>query len=514
MTDTELRDALGQLKHDVQEAAKLEFQDSLNKAVADIDHRIDELEANQQTARLDSLTVNASREFRDYLTSGAIDGSVVRRIMDDDPTAGTTGNSGILIPKPIVQKIIEYSMPGNPLRQLADVVTISIGDTYAAGDELGAVGSGWVGETEARPVTASQTYGSIEIPLREVYAEPKYTNRLLADNAFNLEERITRAIGRAFGTDENTGFFSGSGNKQPAGILNATTVADANWVPGKVGTIESASGTAIAGNDIINLKHALDDRYIDNAVWIMSKDIWTKISQLKSGTSGADRYLLWTPDIVDGRIVRSLMGLRVYLTSAMTKTVSAGQTTIMIGDFLQAYTIVDKAGISMIRDNITDKGSTKFYTSKRVGGGLTNTEAVKFLVQPGSPSSASSSASDPGSSSASASASIFSIACAEGLRYAAARSASRTPTEREDSAQAAPAKQHRHRSTDRNFLISLSPGKYGFFFMINDILPCVPFPDKYFPCPGCPWRFPCCRIHGSAMPVDGIARKCRIITEH
>lgn len=404
MNDTELRNELAQLKHDIQEAAKLEFSDSLQKAVRDINDRMDKLEANQQTARLDlAAGPAASREFRDYLANGAIDGSVVRRVMDDDPTAGNTGNSGILIPKPIVEKIVEYSTPGNPLRELADVVTISRGDTYAAGNELGNAGGGWVGETDARPVTAAQTYGGIEIPLREVYAEPKYTNRLLADSEFNLQERITRAIGRTFSTLENAGFFSGSGAKQPAGILNASTVADSNWVPGKVGTIEANSGTAISGNDIINLKHALDDNYIDNAVWIMSKDVWTKISQLKSGASGADRYLLWTPDIVDGRIVRTLMGLRVYLTSAMTKTVAAGNITIMIGDFRQAYTIVDKAGISMIRDDITDKGSTKFYTVKRVGGGLTNTEAVKFLVQPGS-ASGSTSASDPGSASASASA--------------------------------------------------------------------------------------------------------------
>lgn len=405
MTDTELRDALGQLKHDVQEAAKLEFQDSLNKAVADIDHRIDELEANQKTAKLDSITVNASREFRDYLTCGAIDGSVVRRLRDEDPTAGTTSNSEILIPKPIVAKIIEYARSGNPMRELADFVTISAGDTYAAADELGAVGAGWVGETDSRPETDAQTYGSITIPLRELYAEPKYSNRLLADASFNLEERITFAIGRAFAAAENTGFFSGSGSKQPAGLLNATTVADANWVPGKVGKIEANSAAAISGDDIINLVHSLKDEYSFNAAFIMNNEIWTKVSQLKAGASGANRYLLWTPDMVNGRLVRSLMGIPVYRSSSMASTIAAGNITIALGDFRQAYTIVEKAnGMSMIRDDVTTKGFTKFYTTRRVGGGLTNTEAVKFLVQPGSPSSASSSASDPGSSSASASA--------------------------------------------------------------------------------------------------------------
>lgn len=406
MTDTELKNALGQLQHDVQEAAKQEIADNFKNAITDINNRFDKLEADLKTAQLDQTVQKAARpaEFRDYLTRGAVDGSVVRYV-NSEPIPGTSSNSGVLIPDPIVREIIEYSTAGNVMREIADNVTVSVGDTFEVADEQSEVGAGWVGETDARPVTDAQGYGSITIPLREVYACPKYSNRLIADSSFNLDQRIIIAIARALAKKENAAFFNGNTTKQPQGLLTATTVANANWVPGKVGTVDAASGTAITGDDIIELVHALPDEYQANATILMNGQVWNRVCQLKAGASGANRYLLWTPDLVNGRLVRTLLGIPVRIASAMPSSIAAGNITIAVGDFRQAYVIPEKPFMGLIRDDITDKGFTKFYTSRRIGGGIKNSEAVKFLVQPGSGSaSASASASDPGSASASASA--------------------------------------------------------------------------------------------------------------
>lgn len=400
MTDTELKNALGQLQHDVQEAAKQEIADNFKNAISDINSRFDKLEADLKTAQLNISAGKAERpaEFRNYLCRGAVDGTVVKYV-DADPIPGTSSNSGVLIPDPIVREIIEYSSAGNVMREIADNVTVSIGDTFEVADEQSEVGAGWVGETDARPVTDAQGYGSITVPLREVYACPKYSNRLIADASFNLDQRIVIAIARALAKKENAAFFNGTGAKQPQGLLTATTVANENWVPGKVGTVEAASATAITGDDIINLIHSLPEEYQANATILMNGQIWNRVCQLKAGASGANRYLLWTPDLVNGRLVRTLLGIPVRIASAMPSSIAAGNITIAVGDFRQAYVIPEKPFMGMIRDDITDKGFTKFYTSRRIGGGLKNTEAVKFLVQPGSAS-----ASDPGSASASASA--------------------------------------------------------------------------------------------------------------
>lgn len=403
MTDTELRIAIGQLQADMQEAAKQQIADNLKSAMNDINSRFDKLEADLKTAQLQQTAAKTSRpaEFRNFLTRGAVDGSVMK-YLDTDPIPGTSSNSGVLIPAPIVQEIINYSSQGNVMREIADNVTVSVGDTFEVGDEQGEVGAGWVGETDSRAVTDAQGYGSIAIPLREVYACPKYSNRLLADASFNIDQRIVIAIARALAKKENAAFFNGTGTKQPQGLLTASTVANANWVAGKVGTVEASSGTAINGDDIINLIHSLPDEYQANATILMNGAVWNTVCQLKSGASGANRYLLWTPDLVNGRLVRSLLGIPVRIASAMPSTISAGKITIAVGDFRQAYTIPEKPFMGLIRDDITEKGFTKFYTTRRIGGGIKNSEAVKFLVQPGSASaSASASTSDPGSSSGS-----------------------------------------------------------------------------------------------------------------
>lgn len=391
MTDTELRDSLGQLKHDVLEAATRQ-NDELQNALNDLDKRFDKLEADYQTARMTSAPKadECSKAFRDYLTSGKVDAAYL-----NTATEGTTGNSGVLIPKPLVERIIEYSRPGNPLRELADVVTISRGDSYLAASTDGEVGGGWVKESDSRAQTDSVTFSSITIPAEEIYAQPGESNRLLEDADYDLEDRILRACGRTFAKYENAGFFNGTGATygQPVGLLTYETVANASWVPGKIGANTAASASAITADELINLQDILPDDYRENARWIFSPAAWTYIRQIKKGSNAANAYLLWTPDLIDGRLVRTLLGSPVHLSNQMG-AIEAGAISAAYGDFRQAYTIVDKVTqVSLIRDVYTKKGWTLFYVTKRTGGAATNTEAVKFLIQAGSSSSSSSSAS-------------------------------------------------------------------------------------------------------------------------
>jgi hypothetical protein len=45
----------------------------------------------------------------------------------------------------------------------------------------------------------------------------------------------------------------------------------------------------------------------------------------------------------------------------------------------QAYQIVDRQGIRVLRDPFTSKPFIKFYTTKRTGGGMVNFEAIKLM---------------------------------------------------------------------------------------------------------------------------------------
>lgn len=387
MTDTELKNELDSLKKiqaDAIEALKKNQMEAFDKAMEAYDNRFSKLETDCKTAAL-SVPGNAAQEnpqekaYKDYLFTGSVNLEQLKPANPQNSLTGTPDTSGgILIPKTGIQKIIEYSQDGNPMRELANRVTISVGDTYRFADEYGDFGGGWVGESETRSETSTSSFGEGQIPLREMYAEPPVSNILLSDAEYDIEGIVNRKIGKKFAALENAGFFSGAGPLQPSGILNYTKVADASWARGSFGFIAAGSTSALSGDALINLVDALKDEYQSNATFVMKKETWTKVRQLKAGTSAANMYLLWAPELVNGRLQNTLLGFPIKMATQMA-AVAENAYPIAFGDFRQAYTIVDKMVMTMIRDIITKKGFTLFYTTKRTGGGATNTEAVKFL---------------------------------------------------------------------------------------------------------------------------------------
>ncbi len=59
-------------------------------------------------------------------------------------------------------------------------------------------------------------------------------------------------------------------------------------------------------------------------------------------------------------------------------TAGAGALAIAIGDCRAGYTIVDRLGISVLVDPYSAKPFIEFYTRRRVGGDVTNFEAIKL----------------------------------------------------------------------------------------------------------------------------------------
>jgi len=49
------------------------------------------------------------------------------------------------------------------------------------------------------------------------------------------------------------------------------------------------------------------------------------------------------------------------------------------GDFARGYLIVDRAGVRVLRDPYSAKPYVLFYTTKRVGGGVQNFDAIKLM---------------------------------------------------------------------------------------------------------------------------------------
>ena len=91
----------------------------------------------------------------------------------------------------------------------------------------------------------------------------------------------------------------------------------------------------------------------------------------------ADGNSLWSPpERAGGRA--SLMGFGLVEAENMPDA-AANATPIAFGDFARGYLIVDRAGVRVLRDPYSAKPYVLFYTTKRVGGGVQDFDAIKLL---------------------------------------------------------------------------------------------------------------------------------------
>ncbi|MEY2655076.1 MAG: hypothetical protein RLZZ524_2104, partial [Pseudomonadota bacterium] len=122
------------------------------------------------------------------------------------------------------------------------------------------------------------------------------------------------------------------------------------------------------------LQHALKSQYRQGAAWVMSDATLATVRQMKDGSGS---YYLWQPDPTAGFGGRFL-GSPVETDDNMP-AVASGALSVAYGNFMRGYAIVNRTGITLIRDNLTSKGQTKFNFRKRFGGGIYNFEAIKLL---------------------------------------------------------------------------------------------------------------------------------------
>lgn len=286
-------------------------------------------------------------------------------------------DGGYLVPEQMETAIDRVLGTVSTVRSLASVMTISEGDTYKLLVNQGGAGSGWVGESEARAETNSPTLKEISINLGELYANPAATQKMLDDGRINVEAWLADEVATTFAEQEGAAFATGSGVNQPRGILSYTNVANASYTWGSVGFIGTGTSGAFAasgpGDAIINLYYALKSGYRSGASWLMSDSTMNAVRVLKDGQGN----YLWAQPTAAGEVA-TMLGKPVYTDDNMS-AMAANSYSIAFADFKRAYQIVDKFGVRVLRDPFTSKPNVLFYTTKRVGGGIRNFEAIKLM---------------------------------------------------------------------------------------------------------------------------------------
>lgn len=284
---------------------------------------------------------------------------------------GSDPDGGYLVPETMSSRIIKKVYETSNLRALATVETIGGKELEILRDEGEFGHGGWVGETTAPSETSTSQLGMTKIFAHEMYAEPRVTQSMLEDAGLDIEAWVAGKVAEKFARIEATAFFTGTGVNQPRGLLtygNGTS-------NGTIEQIISGGTTTVTADAIYNLVFSLKDFYTQNARFLMKRTTVRDVMKLKDGQGN----YLWQMGDVRGGQPATLLGFAVDRCEDMA-TLAASSLSIAFGDFRAAYTIVDRLGITLLRDNLTAKPYVKFYNRRRVGGDVTNFEAVKLMV--------------------------------------------------------------------------------------------------------------------------------------
>lgn len=286
-------------------------------------------------------------------------------------------NSGYYLPVTLASKVITRIFETSPLRNLATVTPSGIEGLQFVIDDDEAQSGGWVGETPAERGARTDTpdLGELKIEMHHQEANPRTTDRALMNPGFDAEVWLRRKISDIFARTENRAFLIGNGSKKPTGILTLPAWTTAGTYQ-RFALEDINSGVAGGYNDVTlkKIQNSLKEAYQARAVWCIRRVNWTDITTLKQDGGNGDYFL--DPRSMKNGDSLVLLGKPVIFMDDMP-TAAADEYGLMYGDFNEGYTIIDGPGIKTIRDEISIKGKIQFYTTKFVGGAVTNFESIK-----------------------------------------------------------------------------------------------------------------------------------------
>jgi len=357
-------------------------QDATETAVEALRGDVDEVKA-----RLDRVSRAAARPVIEGAAASAasievkgfVDGYLrMGREAEIKSLSGTApADGGYAVPREVDALIPARLRAISPIRAIAQVVqTGSAG--YRKLVTTGGTASGWVSETGARVETATPAFAEIAPPAGELYANPAASQAMLDDAQFDIQSWLADEIAMEFARAEGAAFVNGTGINQPKGFLGAPNAATADAAR-PFGTLQFLASGNATGFDtapelkLIDLVHALKSGHRQGASWVMNAKTLAVVRKLKA----TDGSFLWQPGLVEGQPNR-LLGYPVIEAEDMPD-IAANALPIAFGNFRAGYLIAERSATSILRDPFTNKPFVHFYATKRIGGQVLDSDAIKLL---------------------------------------------------------------------------------------------------------------------------------------
>ncbi len=354
------------------------FQDETTRKLQQTQERITMLDRKTLSAARPHLAAETQiaphqKAFDSYLRVG--DDSALRDLDVEAKGLSTSVNTdgGYLVDPMTSQNVQSVLNSTASLRGIASVVTVEA-TSYDVLIDHSDLGTGWASETAALTETATPQIDRVSIPLHELSALPKASQRLLDDSAFDIEGWLATRIADRFARAEAEAFIMGDGINKPTGLLTHPVVENDSWSWGNIGYVATGAEGDFGGADaIIDLVYALDAPYRANATFVMNSKTAGLVRKLKD----ADGRFLWSDGLAAGEPAR-LMGYPVLVAEDMPD-VAANSYSLAFGDFSAGYTIAERPDLRVLRDPFSAKPHVLFYATKRVGGDVSDFAAIKLL---------------------------------------------------------------------------------------------------------------------------------------
>lgn len=273
----------------------------------------------------------------------------------------------------IVKRVFETT----PMRQIANVVNISAHAYQIPMDpNLMPIG-GWASEMQPRTQTGTASLSVKTIVPEEIWAQPPVTQIMLEDAGFDVEQYLADKAADSFAINENASYVFGNGVGKPRGFLTYPAGSNGDG-SNKWGEIEQIP-TGVSGNfaylPLLRIITSFrSEKYYARARWLFKRQTVPYLMTLQDGNG---RYIF--QPILNGEFNQTpLLGYPMTYGTDMP-ALAAGALAVAFGDFQSGYTIVDRIGISTLRDPYTAKPFVLFYMRKRVGGDVVDFDAIKLL---------------------------------------------------------------------------------------------------------------------------------------
>lgn len=393
----ELDEKLDRINGDMAKFSQLKT--SLEKEMELQRERIEELEARASNPKKgagspqEKLTTEYGETFNGWIRAKGLDGNLEGKLQDlarkarnefKDITIGSAAGGGYAVPEEISREIERLEKKFSPVRDLITVRQVGTSD-YKELISLGGASSGWVGETGTRSATDTPLLREITPTHGELYAYPQVSEWALDDIFFNVENWLAEEVAEEFAIQEGDAVIRGNGTNKPTGMLNTTPVLTADhasplraaaayqYIASDGDADDSPSGIVIRGDSLIDAIYTLNSRYRAGASWIMNSLTTGAIRKLKN----ADGEYIWQPGLQAGQPAQ-LLGYPVS-TWEQLDDIGANAFPIGFGNWKRAYVLVERTGLRITRDNVTNPGFVRFYIRRREGGIVRNNDAAKWI---------------------------------------------------------------------------------------------------------------------------------------